>query len=124
MKQKERVSQVGDELARDFGPVGVVIAQEAKAGIQAPALLAGLDQRDVKLGQPARVQTPHGFRERGAGSQLSQHLPDRLAVGARRGGALELLEGRNEAQPGRGQRGQLLVKRGAPRKLRGRDDEH
>ena len=81
MQQEGRIGQVADHLAREPGAVGVVIGQQPEAGVQAPAVLARLQQREVKSRQPMAAAL-HRIGERAAAGYLLEHLPDRLAVRA------------------------------------------
>ena len=52
VQQEGRIGQVADHLAREPGAVGVVIGQQPEAGVQPPAVLARLQQREVEGRQP------------------------------------------------------------------------
>ncbi len=52
VEQESRIGQIGDYLSRHSGAVGIIICQQPKAGIQTPALFAGLHQSDVESRQP------------------------------------------------------------------------
>jgi hypothetical protein len=63
VQQEGRVGQVADHLAREPGAVGVVIGQQPEAGVQPPAVLARLNQREVERRQPvAAALHPIGQR--------------------------------------------------------------
>ena len=52
VQQEDRIGQVADHLAREPGAVRVVIGQQPEAGVQPPAVLARLQQREVERRQP------------------------------------------------------------------------
>src|ERR1019366_1597428 len=108
VQQADRISQVADNLTREPGAVGVVIGQQPEAGVQPPAVLAGLQQRDVERRQPATGGL-QGIGERAALGNLLEQPPYRLAVRTVGRMVLELVE--------------LMVEFSAPGQLSGCKDE-
>src|SRR6185503_2789190 len=52
VENDERIDAEANDLARQLSPLLVIIGEHAKAIRQAPALLTGLQQRDVETGKP------------------------------------------------------------------------
>jgi hypothetical protein len=53
VKQEQRIRQIANHLPREPRSILVMIGQQTKALIQAPAMLARVEQRDVKRRQPS-----------------------------------------------------------------------
>ena len=120
VQQKDRIGQVADHLAREPGAVGVVIGQQPEAGVQPPAVLARLQQREVERRQPVAAALQR-IGERAAAGNLLEQPPNRLAVRAVGGIAFELFQRLDEAKPGAGELAELMIEISASRQLSGRD---
>ena len=120
VQQKGRIGQVADHLAREPGAVGVVIGQQPEAGVQPPAVLARLQERDVERRQPMAAALQR-IGERAAAGNLFEHPPNRLAVRAVGGIAFELFQRPDEAEPRAGELAKLMIEISASRQLAGRD---
>ena len=121
MQQEDWISQVADHLSREPGAVRVVIGQQPKGGVQPPAVLTRLDQREVESRQPMATAL-HAIGQRGAAGNLIEQLTNRLAIRAVGGMAFEFLQRADQAQPGARELAELMIKISAPRKLPRRKD--
>ena len=122
VEQENRIGQIGDHLSRHPGAVGIIICEQPKAGIQTAALFAGLRQSDVEGRQPM-AKALQRFRQRETTGQFIEQSLNRLAIGARRGIAFELLQGTHQTKSSRGELAELMIKLRPLRELSGRDDQ-
>ena len=105
----------------DAGAVVVIIGEQAETGVEPSAAFAGVNQRDVKLGQPAAVLQAVG--ERPALGEFVQKMLERFAERAGGRIAFDLFQRGHDADAGGRELGELMIKLGALGELAGRDDE-
>jgi hypothetical protein len=122
VEQEYRIGQIADHPAGHPGAGVVVIGEQSKAGLQPPAMLARLQQRDVEGRQPV-LHALQRIGQRAATRQFRQHPLDGLAIRGGRGIALQLFQRPDEAQARAGELAELLIEISALGQLSGRDNE-
>ena len=56
VNQNDRINELRNHQLRDAGAFVVIIGEQPETGVEPSAAFAGLNQRDVKLGQPAPMR--------------------------------------------------------------------
>src|SRR6185436_4153869 len=121
-KQKGRVGEAGEGLTEEAGARGILLRKKLERRGQSPAAIAGVEQGDVKRGEPGTGGL-ECLPKRGAGLQLVQYAAERLAVGRERGRAPLQFERLDEPDARGGELLELMIKIGAPGELAGGDEK-
>src|SRR4051812_13338132 len=120
MQQEGGVSKVGDQLAQELSALAIEFGQSLEAGLEAPAVLARVNEREVKFGQPL-AHLLKGFGKVTAGMEVFEGLRYGQPVGGRGRVRLYLLKRPDNGESGGGELTELMVEISSPRELSRRE---
>jgi hypothetical protein len=122
VQDKGRIEQVVYHTPYELGSLAVVNRQKFETGIEAPALLARMEQCDIERREPAR-HASKGVTECGTLGQLHAYSVQRSAKRSGRRSAFENFQGVWQANACRRQRCELVIELSLLAELFGRNNE-
>src|SRR2546427_4266261 len=122
VKQKNRITEIRNDLTQKAGAFLIIIGQQLQAVGQSSALFTGMEQRRVKGRQPT-AKTIERFAEGSALTEAADQGCQRLAKGARRRSTLQTLQGLRQADAGAHQLAELMIEFGALKQLPGCEEQ-